>query len=68
MKTANLDGVTTYDLPGGKRKLGESTVDCAIRETKEETSLNLTKENLKVNKRYLNEVNCFYFIDANDIC
>ena len=27
------------DLPGGKRHLGESSFDCAIRETKEETSL-----------------------------
>lgn len=68
MKTANLDGVTTYDLPGGKRKLGESTIDCAIRETKEETSLILTKKNFEVKKRYLNEVNCFYFIDAKRIC
>jgi len=27
------------DLPGGKRHLGESTFQCAIRETEEETSL-----------------------------
>ncbi|KAG7361280.1 hypothetical protein IV203_036380 [Nitzschia inconspicua] len=27
------------DLPGGKRHLGESSFDCAIRETLEETSL-----------------------------
>ena len=62
-----LDGTKTYDFPGGKRKLGENTIDCAIRETEEETSLLLTKKNLQVKKRLLNEVNCFFLIDAQDI-
>jgi hypothetical protein len=38
---SNENGSTTIqlDLPGGKRHLGESSFDCAIRETMEETSL-----------------------------
>jgi 8-oxo-dGTP pyrophosphatase MutT (NUDIX family) len=33
----------TLDLPGGKRHLGETSLDCAIRETQEETSLHASK-------------------------
>ena len=32
----------TYDLPKGTRDPGESMVDCAIRETFEETGINIT--------------------------
>ena len=45
MNTYNrLTGNIDFDIPGGKRRLGESSFDCAIRETEEETSLALTRD------------------------
>jgi len=34
-----------WDLPGGRRKIGESTVECLQRETFEETGLHVRTEN-----------------------
>ena len=36
----------TYDLPKGTRDPGESMLDCAIRETFEETGINISPEEL----------------------
>ena len=50
MITVNVKGdEVQIDLPGGKRHMGENTKDCAIRETEEETSLDL--KNLDVSMK-----------------
>ena len=36
----------TYDLPKGTRDPGESMVDCAIRETFEETGINISRNEM----------------------
>ena len=36
----------TYDLPKGTRDPGESMIDCAIRETFEETGINISQSDL----------------------
>lgn len=38
----------SWTLPGGKQDYGETIFECAIRETKEETNLDLKEENLEV--------------------
>lgn len=51
-----VDGPTEImiDLPGGKRHLGESTLESLVREVKEETSLELDKQWLyeRLSRRY----------------
>jgi len=51
-----VDGPTELmlDLPGGKRHLGESTLESLVREVKEETSLELDKQWLeeRLSRRY----------------
>ena len=44
-KTKNDTNITVLDidLPGGKRHLGETSFECAVRETEEETSLKINK-------------------------
>ena len=67
MKMIGLDGKITYDIPGGKRRLGETSSQCAIRETEEETSLKLIDANLLgLRKKHL-FVNTFFIIDAAKI-
>jgi hypothetical protein len=48
------------DIPGGKRYLGEKTLDCAIRETEEETSVHIHEKWRKSN--ICCDVNCYYCI------
>lgn len=46
VQTHKQDGTGTVlemDVPGGKRHLGESSLECAFRETREETSLAMEK-------------------------
>jgi hypothetical protein len=55
----------TIDLPGGKRHLGESSFDCVIRETREETSLTidaswLTDEKPLQSKKKSSAGNCYF--------
>ena len=54
------------DLPGGKRHLGESTSDCAIRETEEECSVAIDPKWIsgdQVNALHDGECNVFYMIE-----
>jgi len=54
----------TLDIPGGKRYLGETPMQCAIRETEEETSVELS-EKLKT-FTYCSGVNMYYIFDPNN--
>ena len=75
MNTYNrLTGNIDFDIPGGKRRLGESSFDCAIRETEEETSLVLTRDILNnatvtvyPGKTEDEKVNVYYFINADNV-
>ena len=54
------------DLPGGKRHLGESALECAIRETEEECSLLLSRETLAgVETLHDGICNEFYMVDTS---
>jgi ADP-ribose pyrophosphatase YjhB (NUDIX family) len=58
-------GYWTIDLPGGKRHLGETTFQCAIRETEEEISLHIdetwkTEENPRSGRP--DTMNAYYFL------
>ena len=65
----NEYGCNVYDLPGGKRNLGERSEYCAIRETEEEASISLTLNDLKNCARAFDteEVNVYFYIHAQDI-
>jgi hypothetical protein len=53
----------TLDIPGGKRYLGETALKCAIRETEEETSVNILKKWCIAN--HCTDVNCYYVFNPN---
>ena len=54
----------TLDIPGGKRYLGETPMQCAIHETEEETSVELSE---KLNTfTYCSGVNMYYIFDPNN--
>lgn len=55
-----------YGLPGGKREVGESDVECAIREVKEETGIDVSDlvEVYRTVDKYGHLVPC-YFADKN---
>lgn len=42
LKRLNVHGAGTWSTPGGHLDFGESPVECAIRETKEETGIDIT--------------------------
>jgi hypothetical protein len=53
----------TIDLPGGKRHLGETTFQGAVRETEEELSLQIDEKwKLEENPRSSDETNAYYFL------
>ena len=52
------------DLPGGKRRLGEDTFKCAIRETEEESSLDVNSLQYEKNE-YTDQANSYFFINTN---
>jgi hypothetical protein len=57
----------TIDLPGGKRHLGETTFQGAVRETEEEMSLQIDEtwkleENPRRNRHRSDECNAYYFL------
>lgn len=57
----------TIDLPGGKRHLGETTFQGAVRETEEETSLQIDEkwkleENPRRNRHGSDQSNAYYFL------
>ena len=52
------------DIPGGKRYLGETSLDCAIRETEEETSVNLSKKWYTKTNIYT-DVNCYFLFNPS---
>ena len=62
-------GSNIYDIPGGKRKLGEHSESCAICETEEEASLSLTVDVLTSSAwAYdVSQVNMYFYIHAEDI-
>ena len=65
MITVNVKGdEVQIDLPGGKRHMGENTKDCAIRETEEETSLDLKKLDVTM-KEYSIASNSYFFVNRN---
>ena len=54
------------DLPGGKRHLGESTLDCAVRETEEECSVTIDREWISgdhARKLHDGECNNFFLVE-----
>jgi 8-oxo-dGTP diphosphatase len=46
--SSDLHGEGTWTMPGGKLEFGESPDDCVIRETLEESGIEIKKENLKL--------------------
>ena len=50
-----------YDLPGGKIENGESSYDCVIRETLEETGINITEPLFIGNIKLENDTTIFNF-------
>lgn len=53
------------ELPGGKRHLGETAWECAMRETEEETSL-VIGDDWKYKKRLTEEFNTYFVLDPQD--
>ena len=70
MKTVHTrTQVINFDLPGGKRRLGENSMKCVIRELEEETSLSIDIKSFKnaiVHKK-ISEVNIYYYVDVDKI-
>jgi 8-oxo-dGTP pyrophosphatase MutT (NUDIX family) len=52
-----------WDFPGGKLDLDELPLDCVIRETKEETDLNLNSQDIKIIKEgeHIENNNLIYY-------
>ena len=57
------------DIPGGKRRLGENTFDCAVRETKEESSLDISYDIDDSQKETMiehdNDINTYFLFMSN---
>lgn len=54
------------DIPGGKRKLGETPHNCALRETNEETSIVISEE-IKLIGQVIQDCNLYVLMNATDV-
>ncbi len=63
-----LEGEGTWTMPGGKLKFGESFEEGAIRETKEETGLDLAEDDLRVISVSNDVVSTAHFVTIGLLC
>jgi 8-oxo-dGTP diphosphatase len=63
-----MHGEGSWTMPGGKFEFGESFEEGALRETKEETGLDLKKENLKIISLANDIVHDAHFVTIGFLC
>ena len=65
VKSSEKECEFNLEIPGGKRRLGESTYQCAMRETEEETSISSEfYSSIEYNKHFkaFDHVNKYYMV------
>lgn len=65
---SEMGGEATWTMPGGKLEFGESFEEAAIREVKEETSLDVQKENLTLISLANDQANGAHFVTMGFLC
>lgn len=65
---SELHGEGTWTMPGGKLEFGESFEDGALRELKEETSIDTTRKDLKVICLMNNRLPDAHFVTVGMLC
>lgn len=65
---SDLKGEGSWTMPGGKVDFGETLIEAAIRETKEETGISLNKEDLKLISLTDDIKDNVHFITAGFLC